>query len=141
PIYGSKLSLELLKSNLRQLGVKKRLKFNYVSNKSIFEFKNTKISFFKTTYSMPDSLGISLSTSQGSIIYTGEFKFDQSVMKAYKSDMFEIARLGQEGVLALLSDSANANTAGHNLPEQDAALQIDSAFYKANKRLIVTCYS
>ncbi|MDO4814828.1 MAG: ribonuclease J [Gemella sp.] len=141
PIYGSKLSLELLKSSLRQLGIKKRLKFHYVSNKSTLEFKNTKISFFKTTYSMPDSLGIALSTKQGHIVYTGEFKFDQSVSKEYKSDMFEIAKLGQEGVLALLSDSANANAAGHNLPEQDAAVQIDTAFYKANKRLIVTCYA
>lgn len=141
PIFGSKLTLEILRSNLRKLGIKKRLKLNYVSNKSSYRFNNTTVSFFKTTYSMPDSLGIVLSTKQGSIVYTGEFKFDQSVAKEYKSDMFEIAKLGQEGVLALLSDSANANANGHNTPEQDAGIQIDTAFYKAPKRLIVTCYA
>ncbi len=141
PIFGSKLSLELLKSNLRKLGVKKRLKFNYVNNKSAYKFNNTTVSFFKTTYSMPDSLGIVLTTSQGEIVYTGEFKFDQSVSKEYRADMYEISRLGQNGVLALLSDSSNANTNGYNIPEQDAAIQIDKAFYKANKRLIVTCYA
>lgn len=141
PIFGSKLTLELLKNHLRYLGIKKRIKFNYVNNKSIYKFDNTNVSFFKTTYSMPDSLGITLSTSQGSIVYTGEFKFDQSVSKEYQSDMFEISKLGNQGVLALLSDSSNANTNGYNVPEQDAAEQIDAAFYQANKRLIVTCYA
>lgn len=141
PIFGSKLTLELLKNNLRNLGIKKRIKFNYVNNKSVYKFNNTIVSFFKTTYSMPDSLGIVLSTSQGSIVYTGEFKFDQSVSKEYKSDIFEISKLGQDGVLALLSDSSNANSEGYNMPEQDAGYQIDNAFYKAQKRLIVTCYA
>ncbi|MBU0279052.1 MULTISPECIES: ribonuclease J [unclassified Gemella] len=141
PIFGSKLALEILKNNLRQLGIKKRLKFNYVNSKSAYKFNNTTVSFFKTTYSMPDSLGITLTTSQGNIVYTGEFKFDQSVSREYKADMFEIAKLGQSGVLALLSDSSNANTAGHNIPEQEAAEQIDSALSQANKRLIVTCYA
>lgn len=141
PIFGSKLTLELLKNNLKNLGIKKRLKLNYVNNKSIYKFNNTNVSFFKTTYSMPDSLGIALSTSQGYIIYTGEFKFDQSVKGEYCADIFDISKMGQTGVLALLSDSMNANVEGYNIPEQDASLQIDKAFYNAKKRLIVTCYA
>lgn len=141
PIFGSKLTLELLKNNLKKLGIKKRLKLNYVNNKSSYKFNNTTVSFFKTTYSMPDSLGISLSTSQGSIVYTGEFKFDQSVKKEYSADMYEISKLGNNGVLALLSDSLNANVEGYNLPEQDAFIQIDKAFYNAKHRLVVTCYA
>ncbi|MBF0713457.1 ribonuclease J [Gemella sp. GH3] len=141
PIFGSKLSIELLKNHLRQLGVKKRLKFNYVNSNSVYNFDNTTVSFFKTTYSMPDSLGVTLSTTKGNIVYTGEFKFDQSVTKEYQSDIFEISKIGKEGVLALLSDSINANTFGYNIPEQEAAEQIESAFYQANKRLIVTCYA
>lgn len=141
PIFGSKLTLELLKNNLKQLGIKKRIKLNYVNNKSVYKFDNTTVSFFKTTYSMPDSLGIAMSTSQGNIVYTGEFKFDQSVKPEYESDIFEMSKLGKEGVLALLSDSSNANTQGFNMPEQDAAVQIDKAFYNAKYRLIVTCYA
>lgn len=141
PIFGSKLSIELLKNHLRQLGVKKRLKFNYVNSNSIYKFDNTTVSFFKTTYSMPDSLGVTLSTTRGNIVYTGEFKFDQSVAREYQADMFEISKLGRDGVLALLSDSTNANTFGYNMPEQEASEQIESAFYQANKRLIVTCYA
>lgn len=141
PIFGSKLALEMLKNTLKNLGIKKRIKLNYVNNQSSYKFDHAVVSFFKTTYSMPDSLGINIKTSAGSIVYTGEFKFDQSVSKEYKADIFEIAKIGKEGVLVLLSDSANANTNGYNTPEQDAAEQIDAAIYQANKRIIVTCYS
>lgn len=141
PIFGSKLALELLKNNLKSLGIKRRLKFRYVNEKSSYKFGNTDVTFFKTTYSMPDSLGIVLSTKKGNIVYTGEFKFDQSVSKEYKADMYEIAKLGQNRILALISDSTNASISGYNTPEVEAARQIEEAFYDANKRLIVTCYA
>lgn len=141
PIFGSKLALELLKNNLKSLGIKRRLKFRYVNEKSSYKFGNTDVTFFKTTYSMPDSLGIVLSTKKGNIVYTGEFKFDQSVSKEYKADMYEIAKLGQNKILALISDSTNASISGYNTPEVEAARQIEEAFYDANKRLIVTCYA
>ena len=141
PVYGSKLTIDLLKNHLKHLGIKRRIKFYYVKENNKYDFNNASITFFKTTYSMPDSLGICIETSQGNIVYTGEFKFDQSVSKEYKSDIVKISTLGQKGVLALLSDSSNANVKGYNVPENEAAEQIDNAFYQANKRIIVTCYA
>lgn len=141
PVYGSKLTIDLLKNHLKHLGIKRRIKFYYVKENNKYEFNNANVTFFKTTYSMPDSLGICIETGQGNIVYTGEFKFDQSVSKEYKSDIVKISTLGQKGVLALLSDSSNANVKGYNVPENEAAEQIDNAFYKANKRIIVTCYA
>ena len=141
PVYGSKLTIDLLKNHLKHLGIKRRIKFYYVKENNKYDFNNASITFFKTTYSMPDSLGICIETSQGNIVYTGEFKFDQSVSKEYKSDIVKISTLGKKGVLALLSDSSNANMKGYNVPENEAAEQIDNAFYPANKRIIVTCYA
>ena len=141
PVYGSKLTIDLLKNHLNHLGIKRRIKFYYVKENNNYDFNNVSITFFKTTYSMPDSLGICIETSQGNIVYTGEFKFDQSVSKEYKSDIVKISTLGKKGVLALLSDSSNANMKGYNVPENEAAEQIDNAFYQANKRIIVTCYA
>ena len=141
PVYGSKLTIDLLKNHLKHLGIKRRIKFYYVKENNKYEFNNANVTFFKTTYSMPDSLGICIETSQGNIVYTGEFKFDQSVSKEYKSDILKISTLGKKGVLALLSDSSNANMKGYNVPENEAAEQIDNAFYQANKRIIVTCYA
>ena len=141
PVYGSKLTIDLLKNHLKHLGIKRRIKFYYVKENNKYDFNNASITFFKTTYSMPDSLGICIETSQGNIVYIGEFKFDQSVSKEYKSDIVKISTLGKKGVLALLSDSSNANMKGYNVPENEAAEQIDNAFYQANKRIIVTCYA
>ena len=141
PVYGSKLTIDLLKNHLKHLGIKRRIKFYYVKENNKYDFNNASITFFKTTYSMPDSLGICIEISQGNIVYTGEFKFDQSVSKEYKSDIVKISTLGKKGVLALLSDSSNANMKGYNVPENEAAEQIDNAFYQANKRIIVTCYA
>ena len=141
PVYGSKLTIDLLKNHLKHLGIKRRIKFYYVKENNKYDFNNASITFFKTTYSMPDSLGICIETTQGNIVYTGEFKFDQSVSKEYKSDIVKISTLGKKGVLALLSDSSNANMKGYNVPENEAAEQIDNAFYQANKRIIVTCYA
>ncbi len=141
PVHGSKLTIDLLKNHLKHLGIKRRIKFYYVKENNKYDFNNASITFFKTTYSMPDSLGICIETSQGNIVYTGEFKFDQSVSKEYKSDIVKISTLGKKGVLALLSDSSNANMKGYNVPENEAAEQIDNAFYQANKRIIVTCYA
>ena len=141
PVYGSKLTIDLLKNHLKHLAIKRRIKFYYVKENNKYDFNNASITFFKTTYSMPDSLGICIETAQGNIVYTGEFKFDQSVSKEYKSDIVKISTLGKKGVLALLSDSSNANMKGYNVPENEAAEQIDNAFYQANKRIIVTCYA
>ena len=141
PVYGSKLTIDLLKNHMKHLEIKRRIKFYYVKENNKYEFNNANITFFKTTYSMPDSLGICIETSQGNIVYTGEFKFDQSVSKEYKSDIVKMSTLGQKGVLVLLSDSSNANVKGYNVPENEAAEQIDNAFYNANKRIIVTCYA
>ena len=141
PIYGSKLTIDLLKNHLKQLNIRKRIKFYYVKENNKYDFNNAYVTFFKTTYSMPDSLGICITTKEGNIVYTGEFKFDQSVSKEYKSDILKISKIGSEGVLALLSDSSNANVPGYNTPENEAAEQIDNAFYQANKRIIVTCYA
>ncbi|MGX7068600.1 ribonuclease J [Gemella bergeri] len=141
PVYGSKLTIDLLKNHLKQLNIRRRIKFYYVRENNKYDFNNAHITFFKTTYSMPDSLGICISTAQGNIVYTGEFKFDQSVSKEYRADMLKISQLGQKGVMVLLSDSSNANVKGYNVPENEAAEQIDNAFYQANKRIIVTCYA
>ncbi len=68
------------------------------------------VSFFQTTHSIPESLGIVVKTDEGNIVYTGDFKFDQAADKFYRTDFGRLAEIGNEGVLALLSDSANADS-------------------------------
>lgn len=105
------------------------------------KFKNVNVSFFNTTHSIPDSLGICIHTSYGSIVYTGEFKFDQSLHGQYAPDMKRMAEIGDEGVFALISDSTEAEKPGYNTPENVIEHHMYDAFTKVKGRLIVSCYA
>ncbi|HIV81280.1 MAG TPA: ribonuclease J [Candidatus Salinicoccus merdavium] len=142
PIYGSKLTLALVKDRLKQKGVNKKVKFYTINSKSKMKFKNVAMNFFEVSHSIPDAYGVSLETKYGSIVYTGEFKFDQSLTGDYRynmAKMYEIA--GEKGVLALISDSTEAEKPGYNTAENVVEDQILDGFYKANGRIIVSCYA
>ena len=78
PVYGSKLTIALVKERLKELPAPHQVKFFEVTNRSRMNFNSTYVTFFHTTHSVPDSLAIVFHTSEGAIVYTGDFKFDQS---------------------------------------------------------------
>lgn len=141
PIYGSKLTLALVKESIKERNIKKKVRYYTVNHDSVMRFKNVNITFFNTSHSIPDSLGICIHTSYGSIVYTGEFKFDQSLQGHYAPDMKRMAEIGEEGVFALISDSTEAEKPGYNTPENVIESHIYDAFAKVKGRLIVSCYA
>lgn len=141
PIYGSKLTLALVKESIKERNIKKKVRYYTVNHDSVMRFKNVNITFFNTSHSIPDSLGICIHTSHGSIVYTGEFKFDQSLQGHYAPDMKRMAEIGEEGVFALISDSTEAEKPGYNTPENVIESHIYDAFAKVKGRLIVSCYA
>jgi len=141
PIYGSKLTLALVKESIKKRNIKKKVRYYTVNHDSVMRFKNVNITFFNTSHSIPDSLGICIHTSYGSIVYTGEFKFDQSLQGHYAPDMKRMAEIGEEGVFALISDSTEAEKPGYNTPENVIESHIYDAFAKVKGRLIVSCYA
>ncbi|PPA72009.1 ribonuclease J [Jeotgalibacillus proteolyticus] len=141
PVYGSKLTVALAKAGLKDYGFKERVKFFVVHEKSNMKFDTVNVTFFQTTHSIPDSLGIAIHTSEGAIVHTGEFKFDQSARGGYASNIGKMAKLGEKGVFALLSDSTEAERPGHTLSETVVENHVASSFNKAKGRIIVTCYA
>ncbi|WP_227395490.1 ribonuclease J [Jeotgalibacillus aurantiacus] len=141
PVYGSKLTVALAKAGLKEYGFKERVKFYTVHEKSNMKFDSVNVTFFQTTHSIPDSLGIAIHTSEGAIVHTGEFKFDQSARGGYASNIGKMAKLGEKGVFALLSDSTEAERPGHTTSESVVENQIQTSFRKAKGRVIVTCYA
>ena len=87
PVYGSKLTIALIKENMKARNVNKKVRYYTVNNESIMRFKGVNVTFFNTTHSIPDSLGVCIHTSYGAIVYTGEFKFDQSLQGHYAPDL------------------------------------------------------
>ncbi|MGC7652354.1 ribonuclease J2 [Staphylococcus epidermidis] len=141
PVYGSKLTIALVKEAMKARNIKKKVRYYTVNHDSIMRFKNVNVSFFNTTHSIPDSLGVCIHTSYGSIVYTGEFKFDQSLHGHYAPDLKRMAEIGDEGVFALISDSTEAEKPGYNTPENIIEHHMYDAFAKVKGRLIVSCYA
>lgn len=140
-VYGSKLTIEIAKTIIDKYPIHNKVVFHTVTENSILKFERVRVSFFKTTHSIPGSLGISIHTSQGAIVYTGDFKFDQGATQLYKADIAKIAQLGQKGVLALLSDSKEAEKQGYSTSEAVILQTMIDSFHKAKGRVIGVCFS
>ena len=141
PVYGSKLTIALAKEHLKNLPAPHQVKFFEVTNKSRMNFNSTYVTFFHTTHSIPDSLGIVFHTSEGAIVFTGEFKFDQSAKGKYKPDLAKMAQLGEEGVFLLLSESTEAERPGYTTSEIVIEERLAKYFHSAPARILVAVYA
>lgn len=138
PVFGSELTIALAKlTNNTDPKAKKFKDFHVIDEKSIIDFGDVKVSFFKTTHSIPGSLGVVVATPVGQIVYTGDFKFDQSALPPYQTDFGRLAEIGRKPVLALLSDSANAESPYPTVAERDIFLNIKETFKYHTGRIIV----
>ncbi|CAM2827895.1 ribonuclease J [Fructilactobacillus fructivorans] len=140
PVFGTELTIGLAK--LAVADNKKTKKFNdfhVINSKSEIVFEDGTVSFFDTTHSIPDSVGIVISTELGNIVYTGDFKFDQTAADGYKTDYAALADIGKEHVLALLSDSRNADNPEESTDEKEIRDYLYETFHYQKGRVIVAC--
>ena len=138
PVFGSPLTIELAKLFVKKNNnVKKFNQFHVIDAETEIEFADATISFFKTTHSIPESLGIVVGTDEGQIVYTGDFKFDQAARKYYRTDLARLTEIGRDGVLALLSDSANATSHVLTASESEVGAEIDDVIANAEGRVII----
>lgn len=138
PVFGSELTIELAKINVKNYPNTKDFDdFHVIDENTIIEFSKSEVSFFRTTHTVPDSMGIVLTTGEGQIVYTGDFKFDQSASPMYQTDFARLAEIGKKGVLALLSDSTNAESNILSASENEVADEVVDTFRYWEGRIIV----
>lgn len=138
PVFGSHLTIELAKLIVKNNNATKKFKdFHVINEKTEIDFGDSVVSFFQTTHSIPESLGVVIKTDQGNIVYTGDFKFDQAADKSYKTDFSRLAEIGNEGVLALLSDSANADSSIQSASMHEEREEILNTIADWDGRIIV----
>ncbi|HEM6371659.1 TPA: ribonuclease J [Streptococcus suis] len=138
PVFGSHLTIELAKLIVKNNNATKKFKdFHVINADTEIDFGDSVVSFFKTTHSIPESLGIVVKTDQGNIVYTGDFKFDQAADKFYRTDFGRLAEIGSEGVLALLSDSANADSNVQSASMHEESEEILNTIADCEGRVIV----
>ncbi len=138
-IYANGLALGLIKNKMQEhQGIQYNL-LEFFDN-DIIRFKHLSVSFFRTNHSIPDSFGIIIKTPQGKIVHTGDFKFDFTPV-GKDADYAKMARLGQEGVLLLLSDSTGAEVEGFTKSESTVSESIKDIFTYMKGRAIVATFA
>lgn len=139
-IYAPKLAAALIKHKLQENNIKEKVNVVEYDEDSFINVGPFKVQFFHVTHSIPDSYGIAVDTPQGRIVTTGDFKIDLTPIGTNIS-LSKIAKLGDEGVDLLLSDSTNAEKEGYTQSEKSVINSINEIFAKATGRLVISTFS
>ena len=137
PVYGTKLTLEIVKNDLTTEQLQKAV-IKEIRPHSKLDFGKNALFPISVTHSIPDAVCYVLYTEDGAIVYTGDFVFDSTMMGAYKTDIGKLAYVGKQGVLCLLAESMYAAKKGHTSPNNRVTDFIREVLNKNENRIIAT---
>ena len=137
PVFATKLTMELLKYDLKDINTKK-YKLNEIKPHTKLNFGKNSVFPISITHSIPDAVCFVLNTKDGAIVYTGDFTFDATMTGCYQTDIGKLAYVGKQGVLCLLSESIYAEKKGHTSPNNRVADFIREVLVKNENRIIAT---
>ncbi|PEY32249.1 ribonuclease J [Bacillus cereus] len=141
PIYATKLTIGLIGIKLKEHGLQSLTQLFVIDSESVIEFGSISLTFFKTNHSIPDCLGVAFHTPEGTVVHTGDFKFDLTPVNNQYPDIHKMAKIGSDGVLALLSESTNAERPGFTPSERSVGERIEEAFIKARRKVIISTFA
>lgn len=141
PVYGTRLTLGLIESKLREANLLGETKRVLITADSEVQLGSIWATFFKTNHSIPDSVGVCLETPEGNVVHTGDFKFDHTPVNGQYADLQRMAEIGSKGVLALLSDSTNAERSGYTPSESSVGIVLEDIFRSAQQRVVVATFA
>lgn len=141
PVYGTRLTMGLIETKLKEASLLGETKRIVITADSELKLGCMTATFFKTNHSIPDSVGVCLETPEGNVVHTGDFKFDQTPVNEQHADLHRMAAIGHKGVLALLSDSTNAERPGYTGSERSVGAEIEEVFRKAKQRVIIATFA
>lgn len=141
PIYGTRLTIGLIDEKLKEHGLIRTTHREVIDSKSQITLGTISISFFQTNHSIPDCLGVVFDTPEGTVVHTGDFKFDLTPVNQQTPDIHRMAEIGQKGVMVLLSESTNAERPGFTPSEKHVGEHLIEAFNKAKQKVIVSTFA
>ena len=141
PIYATRFTLGLIELKLKEHKLLRETELVQIDSNSNLKFEEIGVSFFKTSHSIPDCLGIVFHTPEGNVVHTGDFKFDLTPVNEQYSDIHKMAEIGTKGVLALLSESTNAERPGSTPSERKVGSHIEEAFMRAKRKIIISTFA
>ena len=142
PVYGTRLTLGLVEGKLEEHGILGGSKLNVVTPGQTVKLGCMAVEFIRVNHSIPDAVGMAIHTPAGIIIHTGDFKVDYTPIEGGIIDLQRFAELGNKGVLALMSDSTNADRPGFTMSERKVGESFEKLFVQAEgKRLIIATFA
>jgi ribonuclease J len=141
PIYTMALTAGFIKKRLEEFSLLGRSKINTMHKDDVLALGNFKVRFFGLNHNIPDSVGLSILTPVGQIIYATDWKFDHTPADNKPSEFQKIAKFANEGVLILMSDSTNATKPGYCMSERELGMTIDRTFSEIKGRIIFASFS
>ena len=141
PIYGTKLTIGLVKTKLEEHKLLNETKTESVEMGDIIELGCFKVEFIRATHSIADSCSLAVYTPLGTILHTGDFKIDYTPIDGKLMDLQRISTIGREGVLLLMADSTNVERTGHSLSESTIGQTLKRIFSTAKGRVIVATFA
>ena len=141
PIYGTRLTVGLIENKLREHSLD-RVNLQVVDAGGTVKLGCFDIELIHVNHSIPDAVGVAIHSPAGTVVHTGDFKIDCTPMSGGMIDLSRFARLGDEGVLALMADSTNASRPGFTATEQTVADSFDTLFRRAmHSRIIIATFA
>lgn len=140
PVYGTALTLGILQGRLKENGVSSEA-CKIIKPGDKIHAGNFKVEFIRVNHSIPDAVALAIHTPIGIIIHTGDFKFDQTPVDGQVTEFNKFAEFGDQGVLALMAYSTNAERPGYTQSEKIVGQTFDDEFRYAKNRIIVATFS
>lgn len=137
PIYSTRLTIGLIKGKLKEHGLLNKAKLHEINPSDIVKLGKFSVEFIHVNHSIPDAVGLAITSPVGVIIHTGDFKIDTTPVDGDMINIPRFAEYGTKGVLALFQDSTNAERPGYTMSEKKVGESFLNLFTKAGKRRIV----
>ena len=141
PIYATKLTVALIKNKLEEHKLLRSTKMHIVDQGQILNFGKMQVEFIRSNHSIPDAVMLAIHTPVGTVLHTGDFKVDYTPIDDKVIDLGRIAELGNQGILALLSDSTNSERKGFTMSESSVGEVFDKLFLNNSKRIVVATFA
>ena len=141
PVYATKLAAGLIRNKLEEHKLLRSTKLKEVKQGQTIKLGKFKVEFIRSCHSIPDSVMLAITTPVGTILHTGDFKLDFTPIDGEQMDLGRIAELGNKGILALMSDSTNAERKGYTMSESTVGEVFEKLFQNCTKRIVVATFA
>ena len=142
PVYATRLTIGLIEGKLREHGILSSAQLNVVTPRQTVKMGCMAVEFIRVNHSIPDAVALAIHTPAGVVVHTGDFKVDYTPIESDIIDLARFGELGNRGVLALMSDSTNAERRGHTATERTVGNSFERLFDTAEgKRIIIATFS